>query len=106
MSGLVVAPKPHNSKEIRVCGDYRRVNQAIKRERHPIPMVDELFESTSGAVMFSKVDLKAGYHQIPLMQRHARLQLSRHTRVCFATSVYLLVSLQQVKCFKMPLKMH
>ena len=79
VSGLVVAPKPHNPKEIRVCGDYCHVNQATTRERHPNPTVDELFKSMSGAVMFSKVDLKADYHQIPLDMTSCTLSLSRHT---------------------------
>ena len=66
VSGLVAAPKPRNPKEVRVCGDYRQVNQAIKRERHPILTLDELFEEMSGSKVFSKVDLRAGYHQIPV----------------------------------------
>ena len=66
VSGLVVAPKPRNPKEVRVCGDYRQVKQPIKRERHPIPTLDELLEEMSGAKVFSKVDLRAGYHQILL----------------------------------------
>ena len=66
VSGLVVTPKPRNPKEIRVCGDYRQANNAIKRERHPIPTVEELMENMDGATRYSKVDLKAGYHQIPL----------------------------------------
>ena len=40
VSGLVVAPKPRNPNEVRVCGDYRQANKAIKRERHPIPTVE------------------------------------------------------------------
>ena len=69
VSGLVVTPKPRNPKEIRVCGDYRQANNAIKRERHPIPTVEELMENMEtmdGATRYSKVGLKAGYHQIPL----------------------------------------
>jgi hypothetical protein len=66
VSPIVAAPKPHNSDEIRLCGDYHRPNQALLRERHPIPTVDELMEEMSGAVVFSKLDLKAGYHQIVL----------------------------------------
>lgn len=99
VSGLVVAPKPHNPNEIRVCGDYRRVNVAIKRERHPIPTVDELFESMTGAVVFSKVDLKAGYHQIPLDTQSRQLTtftshkgLFRYKRlpfgICSASEVF------------------
>jgi hypothetical protein len=66
VSGLVLAPKPRNPNEVRVCGDYRQANTAIKREKHPIPTVDELMESMNGAIKYSKIDLKAGYHQIPL----------------------------------------
>ena len=62
-----MAPK-HNPSEVCVCGDYRQANKAIKREHHPIPTVDELLQDMSGAVKFSKVDLKAGYHQILLDQ--------------------------------------
>ena len=68
VSGLVVAPKPINPHEVRVCGDYRQVNTAVKRKRHPIPTVDELLESMTGAVKYSKVVLKAGYHQVSLEQ--------------------------------------
>jgi hypothetical protein len=66
VSGLVLAPKPRNPNEVRVCGDYRQANRAIKREKHPIPTDDELMESMNGAIKYSKIDLKAGYHQIPL----------------------------------------
>lgn len=66
VSGLVVTPKPRNPTEVRVCGDYRQANNAIKRERHPIPTVEELMENMDGATRYSKIDLKAGYHQIPL----------------------------------------
>ena len=51
---------------MRGAGDYRQANTAIKREKHPIPTVDEIMESMSGAVKYSKIDLKDGYHQIPL----------------------------------------
>ena len=71
VSGLVVAPKHNNLSEVRVCGDYRQANKAIKRERHPIPTVDELLQDMSGATKFSKVDLKAGYHQI-LLDKESR----------------------------------
>jgi hypothetical protein len=66
VSGLVLASKPRNPNEVRVCGDYRQANTAIKRKKHPIPIVDELMESMNGAIKYSKIDLKTGYHQIPL----------------------------------------
>ena len=44
----------------------RRANQAIRRARHPIPTVDEITQSISGSKVFSKLDLKWGYHQLEL----------------------------------------
>ena len=73
VSGLVVAPKPKHPSEVRVCGDYRLVNTAVKRMRHPIPNVEEVLENMTGAVKFSKVDLKAGYHQILLEEKSRKV---------------------------------
>ena len=44
----------------------RRANEAIVRERLPIPTVDEVLESLNGSTVFSKLDLRWGFHQIEL----------------------------------------
>ncbi|KAJ8414520.1 hypothetical protein AAFF_G00037220 [Aldrovandia affinis] len=44
----------------------RRANQAIERERYPIPTVDEILQGMNGSTVFSKLDLKWGYHQLEL----------------------------------------
>ena len=53
---------------IRVCVDMRRANEAIIRERHPIPTVGELLHDLNGSTVFSKIDLKWGFHQILLSE--------------------------------------
>ena len=63
-SPVVVAPKP--SGEIRLCVDVRRANEAISRERLPIPTVDEVLEELNGSTVFSKLDLRHGFHQVEL----------------------------------------
>lgn len=63
---VVVVPKSNN--DIRLCVDMRRANEAIQRERHPIPTVEEITQDLSGSKIFSKLDLKWGYHQIVLTQ--------------------------------------
>ena len=66
VSPVVVVPKP--TGEIRLCVDMRKANEAIVRERHPIPSVDDVLYHLNGSTMFSKLDLKWGFHQIELEQ--------------------------------------
>ena len=64
VSPLVVVPKQND--EIRLCVDMRKANEAIIRERYPIPTVDEVLQSLNRSTVFSKLDLKWGYHQLEL----------------------------------------
>ncbi len=52
--------------EISMCLDMRQANAAIIRGRFPIPTVDELLRGMNGSAIFSKLDLKWGYHQLEL----------------------------------------
>jgi transposase InsO family protein len=64
ISPLVATPKKDGN--IRICVDMRMANKAIKRERHPMPTMDDLTHILNGATVFSKLDLRSGYHQLVL----------------------------------------
>ena len=65
VSSLLVVPKA-DRKDICTCVDMRRANEAIFRERHPIPIIEKVLYDLNGATVSSKIDLKLGFHQIEL----------------------------------------
>ena len=54
------------SGDIRLCVDYRELNKAILRKHRQIPSFEEIMHRLAGATVFSKLDAKSGYLQIPV----------------------------------------
>ena len=91
VSPLVIIPKKNG--EVRLCIDMRMANRAIKRERHLTPTTDDLIHTLNGATVFSKLDLRSGYHQLSLSRESRYITtfathkgLKRYTRLNFGTN--------------------
>ncbi|GJS39326.1 reverse transcriptase domain-containing protein [Tanacetum coccineum] len=48
----------------RMCIDYRELNKLTMKNRYPLPRIDDLFDQLQGSRVYSKIDLRSGYHQL------------------------------------------
>ncbi|KAK1660205.1 hypothetical protein QYE76_048364 [Lolium multiflorum] len=53
---------------IRLCVDYRKLNDVTIKNKYHLPKIDDLFDQMNGAKVFSKIDLRTGYHQLKVRE--------------------------------------
>ena len=66
--GAPVLFVPKKDGSLRFCVDYRWLNKKTIRNQYPLPLPEEMFDRLGGSKVFSKIDLKSGYWQIPVRE--------------------------------------
>jgi hypothetical protein len=51
-----------------MCVDYRSLNEVTIKNKYPLPRIEDLFDQMKGASVFSKIDLRSGYHQLKIRE--------------------------------------
>ncbi|GJT18098.1 putative reverse transcriptase domain-containing protein [Tanacetum coccineum] len=57
---------------LRMCIDYRELNKLTVKNRYPLPRIDDLFDQLQGSSVYSKIDLRSGYHQLRVRRKTSR----------------------------------
>jgi hypothetical protein len=57
---------------LRLCIYFRQLNKVTIKNKYPLPRIDDLFNQLKGARIFSKIDLRSGYHQVRIKEDNIR----------------------------------
>jgi hypothetical protein len=73
-----------------MCVEYRSLNEVTIKNKYPLPRIEDLFDQMKGASVFSKIDLRLGYHQLKIQESdipktafHTRYGLYEYTMMSF-----------------------
>jgi hypothetical protein len=101
---VLFVEKKDGTQRMRV--DYRSLNEVTIKNKYPLPRIEDLFDQMKGAGVFSKIDLRSGYHQlriwesdIPKTAFHTRYGLYEYTVMSFGLTnapTYLMYLMNKV----------
>ena len=68
LSPVLFVPKPRDPTALRMCVDFRRLNQVAKRDYHALPDVRDLLQQMKGCKFFTALDLSSGFWALPIAE--------------------------------------
>ena len=74
-TSLVVSPVllvPKADGTLRPCVDFKRLNAVTEPDHYPMPLMPDIVQMITGSVIFSKLDLKDAFNQIPVKKEHQK----------------------------------
>jgi hypothetical protein len=63
---MIFVPKKDGTQ--RLCVDYHALNEVTVKNKYPLPRINDLFDQLRGLCVFSKIDLRSGYHQLKIRE--------------------------------------
>ena len=82
-SPVVMVKKKTKNRTKHFCIDFWKLNDIAVNDAHPLPRIDDTLEALKGAKIFSTLDLKSGYWQVPIKEEHK-------SKTAFRTSAWQL----------------
>jgi hypothetical protein len=67
---------------MRLCIDYRERNRVTKKNKYPLPRIDDLFDQLKEAKVFSKIDLRSGYNQLKVKEEDVQGMVITNSESC------------------------
>src|SRR3954470_11602836 len=56
----------------RLCTDYQKLNDVTIKNKYPLPKIEDMFDQLTGAKVFSKIDLRTGYHKLKIRRGYSK----------------------------------
>ena len=66
--GTLILFEKKKDRTLRLCIDYRQLNRVTIKNQYSLPRIDDLFNQLRGSRVYSKIDLRTGYHQLRVME--------------------------------------